>query len=96
MAGIIGFVGSGLAIWAYVPQIGHLLRQHCSAGISRRAYAIWLIAALLLAAHAMMIRDAVFISLQIANSFLALLILVLAWKYRGGVCPTHASGKNPF
>jgi uncharacterized protein with PQ loop repeat len=65
---IIGLVGSGLVIWAYVPQIEHLIKEHCSAGISRRAYALWFIAALLLLIHAVMIRDTVFIFLQAAKT----------------------------
>ncbi|MHB8660763.1 MAG: PQ-loop domain-containing transporter [Minisyncoccota bacterium] len=93
---IIGFIGSGLVIWAYVPQITHLIREHCSAGISRRAYALWFIAALLLLIHAVMIRDIVFIFLQTANALLTLVILVFAYKYKNGICPTHASGKSPF
>lgn len=93
---IVGFIGSGLVIWAYVPQIKHLIQEHCSAGISRKAYAIWFIAALLLLAHAVMIRDNVFMFLQAANTLLTLLILIFAWRYKDGVCPTHATGKSPF
>jgi len=93
---IIGFIGSGLVIWAYVPQIKHLVKEHCSAGISRRAYAIWFVAAILLLVHAVMIRDIVFIFLQTANALLTLVILIYAGKYNNGVCPTHAIGKNPF
>ena len=32
---IAGFAGTGLAGAAYVPQISHLVRARCSAGISR-------------------------------------------------------------
>ena len=92
----VGFIGSGLVIWAYVPQIKHLIQEHCSAGISRRAYAIWFVAALLLLVHAVMIRDSVFMFLQAANTLLTLLILIFAWRYKDGVCPTHAMGKSPF
>jgi uncharacterized protein with PQ loop repeat len=93
---IVGLIGSGLVIWAYVPQIKHLVQERCSAGISRRAYTIWFIAALLLLTHAVMIRDTVFIFLQTANAILTLIILIYARKYKNGVCPTHAMGKNPF
>jgi hypothetical protein len=34
-----GFAGAGLAGAAYVPQISHLVRARCSAGISRLAFA---------------------------------------------------------
>lgn len=94
--GITGFIGTGLAIWAYVPQVRHLLQEHCSAGISRRAYAVWLAADFLLLLHAAMIRDAVFIFLQAANTVLTAVILAYAEKYRNGVCPTHRMGNNPF
>ena len=93
---IIGFVGSGLVIWAYVPQIEHLVKEHCSVGISRRAYVLWFVAALLLLIHAVMIRDIVFIFLQTANALLTLTILVFANKYKNGICPAHKVGKNPF
>jgi len=39
---IAGFIGVGLAGAAYVPQIWHLVRVHCSAGISRFAFCLWL------------------------------------------------------
>ena|SRR5665213_2327323 len=93
---IIGFIGSGIVIWAYVPQITHLIKEHCSAGISRRAYTLWFIAALLLLIHAVMIRDTVFMFLQTANAILTLVVLIFAQKYKNEVCPTHAMGKSPF
>src|SRR5690242_13712692 len=39
---IAGFVGAGLAGAAYVPQISHLIKARCSAGISRLAFEVWL------------------------------------------------------
>lgn len=93
---IIGFIGSGLVIQVYVPQIKHLIIEHCSAGISRRAYTIWFIAALLLLIQAVMIRDMIFIFLQTANTLLTLPILIFARKYKIGVCPTHTIGKVLF
>ena len=33
---IAGFAGAGLAGAAYVPQVSHLIRARCAAGISRR------------------------------------------------------------
>jgi hypothetical protein len=44
---IAGFAGAGLAGAAYVPQISHLIRARCSAGISRLAFAAWLLASVL-------------------------------------------------
>lgn len=37
-----GYAGTAVMIGAYVPQIWHLHREHCSAGISVRAYALWI------------------------------------------------------
>ena len=41
---IAGFVGAGMAGAAYVLQISHLIRARCSAGISRLAFEVWLVA----------------------------------------------------
>ena len=40
---IAGLAGAGLARAAYVPQISHLIRARCSAGISRLAR-VWFLA----------------------------------------------------
>jgi len=93
---IIGFIGSGLVIWAYVPQIRHLIQEHCSAGISRRAYILWFTSALLILIHAAAIRDIVFIFLQTVNAFLTFVILIFANKYKNGICPAHQTGRNPL
>lgn len=93
---IIGLIGSGLVIWAYVPQINHLIKEHCSAGISRRAYGLWFIAALLLLVHAIMISDTVFTFLQSTNVILTFVILIFARKYKNEICPIHKVGKNAF
>ena len=60
---IAGFAGAGLAGAAYVPQISHLIRARCSAGISRLAFEVWLLASLLTTARAVAIRAGVFIVL---------------------------------
>ena len=41
---VAGFAGAGLAGAAYVPQLSHLIKGRCSAGISRLAFAVWLLA----------------------------------------------------
>ncbi len=89
---IIGFIGSGLVLCAYVPQIYHLITEHCSAGISRYAYILWFIAALFLLAHAVMIHDAAFIFLQAVNAVSTGVVLLFAEQYKYGVCSAHTSG----
>lgn len=44
---IFGVVGTGLVIVGYVPQILHLVKERCTAGISIPAFALWCSASLL-------------------------------------------------
>jgi lipid-A-disaccharide synthase-like uncharacterized protein len=61
---ILGIAGITISMLAYVPQVVHLGKEHCSAGISRRGWAMWLVASLLVGALAVHRRDLVFIALQ--------------------------------
>jgi hypothetical protein len=80
---------------AYVPQAVHLGREHCSAGVSRRAWAMWLVSSLLVGALAVHRRDLVFILLQVSSLASATVILILAQRYRGMVCEVHALRSQP-
>ena len=73
------------------PRVVHLGKEHCSAGISRRAWAMWLVASLLVGAVAVHRGDLVFIALQFSTLTSAAIILILAQKYRGRVCATQAA-----
>ena len=86
---IAGFVGAGLAGAAYVPQISHLIRARCSAGISRLAFAIWLLASLLTTARAIAIHADVFIMLGGIQTVATTLIMFYAARYKDTSCPTH-------
>ena len=79
-----------ISMLAYVPQVVHLGRQHCSAGISRRAWAMWLVSSLLVGTLAVHRGDLVFILLQLSSLTSAAVILMLAHRYRGMVCEVHA------
>jgi lipid-A-disaccharide synthase-like uncharacterized protein len=87
---VIGIIGIGISVIAYLPQVVHLGREHCSAGVSRRAWAMWLVSGLLVGSLAVHRRDPVFIMLQVASVTSAAVILVLARRFRGMVCATHA------
>jgi hypothetical protein len=87
---IAAFVGIGLAGAAYVPQIWHLVRVHCSAGISRSAFALWLGASLLVTTHAIAIGAVVFILLGGVQIVAITVILVYATKYASSICLGHA------
>jgi hypothetical protein len=84
-----GFVGAGLAGAAYVPQIFHLIRARCSAGISRLAFGVWLLSSLLITARAVAIGAGVFIVLGAIQIVATALIVVCAARYKDTRCPVH-------
>ena len=86
---IAGFAGAGLAGAAYVPQISHLIRARCSAGISRLAFGVWLLASLLITARAIAIHAGVFIVLGGIQIVATALIVFYAARYKDTPCPIH-------
>lgn len=92
---LIGVVGIAISVAAYLPQVVHLASEHCSAGVSRRAWAMWLLSSVLVGALALHRRDLVFVLLQVTSLMSAAIILSLAHKYRGLSCATHALGAQP-
>src|SRR5215467_11952662 len=90
---IAGFAGAGLAGAAYVPQISHLIRARCSAGISRLAFEVWLLASLLTTARAIAIGAGVFIVLGGIQIVATALIMICAARYKDTPCPVHLPGQ---
>ena len=86
---IAGFAGAGLAGAAYVPQVFHLIRARCSAGISGLAFAAWLVASVLITARAVAIHAGVFIVLGGIQIVATALIMVCAARYKDTPCPVH-------
>jgi hypothetical protein len=86
---IAGFAGAGLAGAAYVPQISHLIRARCAAGISRLAFEIWLLASLLTTARAIAIHAGVFIVLGGIQIVATTVIMLYAARYKDTPCPIH-------
>ena len=86
---IAGFAGAGLAGAAYIPQISHLMRARCSAGISRLAFEVWLLASLLTTARAIAIHDGVFIALGGIQIVATALVMLFAARYKDTPCPVH-------
>ena len=86
---IAGFVGAGLAGAAYVPQISHLIRARCSAGISRLAFEVWLLASVLTTARAIAIHAGVFIVLGGIQIVATTLIMFYTARYKDAHCPIH-------
>jgi len=91
---IAGFVGAGLAGAAYVPQLSHLIRARCSAGISRLAFAVWLLASVLTTARAIAIHAGVFIALGGIQIAATTLIMLFAARYKDTSCPSHLPGQS--
>jgi hypothetical protein len=86
---IAGFIGAGLAGAAYIPQISHLIRARCSAGISRLAFELWLLASLLTTARAIAIHAGVFIVLGGIQIVATTVIMIYATRYKNTPCPIH-------
>jgi len=90
---IAGFVGAGLAGAAYVPQIFHLVRARCSAGISRLAFGVWLLSSVLTTTRAVAIGAGVFIVLGAVQTVATALIMLCAARYKDTLCPSHLPGQ---
>jgi uncharacterized protein with PQ loop repeat len=87
---MLGAAGIAISALAYLPQVIHLAKEHCSAGISGRAWAMWLTSSMLVGALAVHRKDIVFIILQLSTLTSASIIVFLAHRYRGMVCELHA------
>jgi uncharacterized protein with PQ loop repeat len=85
---IFGFLGTGFVIAGYIPQIAHLVKEHCTAGISIPAFVLWCVASFLFLIHAAVIRDPVFVGVQTVNLVAGGLIVGFCKRYEG-VCPFH-------
>ena len=86
---VFGFVGTALVVAGYVPQILHLIKERCTAGISIPAFSLWCAASLLFLVHAMVIRDAVFVGVQTVNLVAGGLIVWFCIRYKGEICLSH-------
>ena len=85
---IIGWVGTGLVVIAYVPQIYHLLVEKCAWGISILTWVIWLIGSLLLLAYCILRGDLLFIVVQSIN-ITAIITTIFLARRSTGICPYH-------
>jgi uncharacterized protein with PQ loop repeat len=86
---VLGFVGTIIVAVGYLPQIIHLARERCSAGVSVGAWSLWLLSSVLIAGHAFVVSDWVFIALQIVNILAIAIVIVLARRYEGMFCWRH-------
>jgi hypothetical protein len=72
-----------------VPQISHLIRARCSAGISRLAFGAWLLASVLTTTRAIAIHADVFIALGGIQIAATTVITLCATRYKDTPCPSH-------
>ena len=86
---VLGIGGTVLVIVGYVPQIHHMIKERCTAGISLPAFAVWSLASLLFLIHAALIRDMVFVGVQIVNLVAGVVIVAFCKRYDGQVCSYH-------
>jgi hypothetical protein len=86
---LLGYMGVAISCVAYVPQIVHLASEHCSGGVSIKAWLLWLLASFLIFLHAFSIFDFVFVTLQIANITAITVIIVLTKRYQNMFCEKH-------
>jgi len=86
---ILGFIGAILVAVAYIPQIFHIVRQHCAYGISVRAWFIWFLAALLILPRAIISGEKLFAALLIIQSIATAFILIFSYFHQDRFCPKH-------
>jgi len=86
---ILGFMGTALVAVAYIPQIVHLIKQHCAYGISIKAWAIWFIAAMLMLPYAIATQATIFVLLLLINGVATAFILVFSYFHQDRFCPKH-------
>ena len=85
----LGFAAIALCVLAYLPQIIHLLKEHCSAGLDPKAYCMWVISSALLLTYSIAKNDPVFISLQGYQTGAGALIFYFCLRYKGQRCEEH-------
>lgn len=83
---ILGSIGTALILLAYIPQIRHIYKEHCTGGVSVRAWSVWLIGTILIFIYAIDIRDSIFITIQSVNLIAVVTILLLINFYAKRVC----------
>ena len=90
---ILGFIGALLIVVAYVPQIKHIVSEHCAGGISMKSWIVWFVATVLILIHALTTTDLVFKLLQVINLIAILVVVGLINVYGDRVC--HSKEARP-
>ena len=88
-ATMIGMAGALISGYAYIPQITHLIKERCSAGISRKAFALWFASSILVTINAVWTQSIAFIVLGLIQICATGLIFYFSNHYRGQMCLYH-------
>lgn len=87
---VAGYAGAALAGAAYVPQISHMVRERCVAGISRPAFLVWFIASALILVRAVATAEMVFVALGGLQTAATGFISVYVAAHRDCYCASRA------
>ena len=85
----IGFLATSMIVVAYIPQLLHMFRAKCTAGVSTPAYLMWSLASAALFAYAINIGDMVFMILHGYQLLTTTTIFIIAWKNGDCKCEEH-------
>jgi uncharacterized protein with PQ loop repeat len=90
----LGIAATALVIAGYVPQIGHSIKERCTAGISVPAFVVWSVASTLFVVHAVIIDDPVFVAAQSVNLGAGVVIVIFCQRYQGHRCQFHGGSAS--
>ena len=94
---VIGWIGTGLVIIAYYPQIHHLWVEKCAWGISVWTWMIWLLASTLLLIYCM-IRGEILLSVVQISNLASIATTIVLVRRSNKICGYHlllANGIDP-
>lgn len=86
----LGFIGAVISGCAYIPQIYHLIKERCTAGLSKKAFGLWLVSSVLVLIDAIYVGAAVFIFLTIVQSLASAIIFGFTVVLNDKVCTYHS------
>jgi uncharacterized protein with PQ loop repeat len=96
LVGLLGLLGALIGGYAYLPQIHHLIKEKCSAGISPAAFRLWTLSSSLILINALYIGSVVFMLLGIIQLLASITILIFSTKNKMHICESYLLGKDPL
>lgn len=84
---LLGFAGTIIVAFGYLPQITHLIGERCARGVSIKAWGLWSLASLLIFLYAVHLGDWIIVTLSAVQMTASITITALAISYQGTRCP---------